>query len=124
MALMPWWHAAFGVLLVATGAFGAIELLGSWRLPCLLGLYAALAALYVSDTRISSIGRTSAAGLFTFAAPLQYSRAIQFYFSRHGLLDVRADTPVLHAPAAPPRLCGGHRDDVGPGRREPVLSAG
>ncbi len=47
VTLMPWWHAAFGVLLVATGAFATIELYGSWRLPCLLGLYVALAVLYL-----------------------------------------------------------------------------
>jgi signal transduction histidine kinase len=47
VTLMPWWHAAFVVLLVATGTFGTIELLGSWRLPCLLALYAALALLYL-----------------------------------------------------------------------------
>jgi signal transduction histidine kinase len=47
VTLMPWWHAGFAVLLAATGAFATIELLGSWRLPCLLGLYAALAVLYI-----------------------------------------------------------------------------
>ena len=45
--LLPWWHAGFAVVLVATGTFGTIELLGTWRLPCLLVLYAALAVLYV-----------------------------------------------------------------------------
>jgi signal transduction histidine kinase len=47
VTLMPWWHAGFAVLLVATAAFGTIELLGTWRLPCVLVLYAALAVLYV-----------------------------------------------------------------------------
>jgi signal transduction histidine kinase len=51
VTLMPWWHAAFGVLLVATGSFGAVELYGSWRLPCLLALYAALAVLYFLTPR-------------------------------------------------------------------------
>jgi signal transduction histidine kinase len=47
VTLMPWWHAGFAVLLAATGTFATVELLGSWRLPCLLGLYAALAVLYI-----------------------------------------------------------------------------
>jgi signal transduction histidine kinase len=47
VTLMPWWHAGFAALLAATGTFATVELLGSWRLPCLLGLYAALAVLYI-----------------------------------------------------------------------------
>src|ERR1700733_14486626 len=45
--LMPGWHAGFAGLLAATGTFATFELRGSWRLPCVLALYAALAVLYI-----------------------------------------------------------------------------
>jgi signal transduction histidine kinase len=47
VTVMPWWHAGFAALLVATAAFATVEFLGSWRLPCVLALYAALAVLYI-----------------------------------------------------------------------------
>ena len=47
VTVMPWWHAGFATLLAATGTFATVELLGSWRLPCVLALYAALAVLYI-----------------------------------------------------------------------------
>lgn len=51
VTLMPWWHVAFAALLAATAAFATIELLGSWRLPCVLALYGALAVLYFLTPR-------------------------------------------------------------------------
>jgi signal transduction histidine kinase len=47
VTLMPWWHVGFAIVLVATGAFAAVELGGSWRLPCVLALYGALGLLYI-----------------------------------------------------------------------------
>jgi len=47
VTLMPWWHVAFAATLVATSAWSAIELGGTWRLGALLGLYAGLALTYL-----------------------------------------------------------------------------
>lgn len=48
VTLMPWWHAGFAATLVGTAASVAVQLPLGWRLGVTLGLYAALAALYIA----------------------------------------------------------------------------
>lgn len=45
--LMPWWHLAFAVTLLATAIYSAVVLYGTWRAPVVLGLYAVLGLLYL-----------------------------------------------------------------------------
>ncbi|HTV13036.1 MAG TPA: histidine kinase [Acidimicrobiales bacterium] len=44
----PWWHFAFVVTVLGTGALSGFELQGSWRLWASLGLYGALCVLYIA----------------------------------------------------------------------------
>ena len=58
---VPWWNCAFAVTLLATAAFAVAEVESTGRLAAVLGLYAALAVLYVL-TVARSAGSSSGGG--------------------------------------------------------------